>query len=220
MRIKPLVALLFWIWKFDDVRRTHCVETLVNQNCSCLMNRLMRFFCIIHECIRPLLLYFEWINFSSFVSRFKLFSSPIKWQEMWAHATIIRFISTNGFAVQVLHYLTASPLSSRPSYPAVAFYCIQVAICSARRSQDFKMTKSMMLSVVALAFLSLGSSKHMQFKDCGKLPTLLHPMQGHYDHVYRVCAPDVIKSKEPLKVLSSSGIRGIKFIPVYNFPAQ
>ena len=28
------------------------------------------------------------------------------------------------------------------------------------------------------------------------------------------------KTKEPLKVLSSSGIRGIKFISVYNFPAQ
>ena len=28
------------------------------------------------------------------------------------------------------------------------------------------------------------------------------------------------KTKEPLKVLSSSGIRGTKFIPVYNFPAQ
>ena len=36
----------------------------------------------------------------------------------------------------------------------------------------------------------------------------------------RVCAPDVIKTKEPLKVLSSSDIRGTKFIPVYNFPAQ
>ena len=156
-------------------------------------------------------------NFWQSFRRYLMISWGGVWQEMWAHATIIRFISTNGFAV---HYLTASPLSSRPSYPAVAFYCIQVAICSARRSQDFKMTKSMMVSVVALAFLSLGSSKHMQFKDCGKLPTLLHPMQGHYDHVYRVCAPDVIKTKEPLKVLSSSGIRGIKFIPVYNFPAQ
>ena len=28
------------------------------------------------------------------------------------------------------------------------------------------------------------------------------------------------KTKELLKVLSSSGIRGTKFIPVYNFPAQ
>ena len=28
------------------------------------------------------------------------------------------------------------------------------------------------------------------------------------------------KTKEPLKVLSSSGIRGTKFIPAYNFPAQ
>ena len=25
MRIKPLVALLFWIWEFDDVRRTHSI---------------------------------------------------------------------------------------------------------------------------------------------------------------------------------------------------
>ena len=33
---------------------------------------------------------------------------------------------------------------------------------------------------------------------------------------------DILKSKtkEPLKVLSSSGIRGTKFIPVYNFPAR
>ena len=41
---------------------------------------------------------------------------------------------------------------------------------------------------------------------------------------YRVCAGDVIKAKsktkEPLKVLSSSGLRGSKFIPVYNVPAQ
>ena len=28
------------------------------------------------------------------------------------------------------------------------------------------------------------------------------------------------KTKEPLKHLSSSGLRGSKFIPVYNFPAQ
>ena len=35
--------------------------------------------------------------------------------------------------------------------------------------------------------------------------------------VDRVCAPDVIKFS---KVLSSSGIRVTKFIPVYNFPAQ
>ena len=31
---------------------------------------------------------------------------------------------------------------------------------------------------------------------------------------------DSINSKEPLKVLSSSGIRGTKSSPVYNFPAQ
>ena len=29
-----------------------------------------------------------------------------------------------------------------------------------------------------------------------------------------------IQTKEPLKVLSSSSIRGTKFISVYNFPAQ
>ena len=29
-----------------------------------------------------------------------------------------------------------------------------------------------------------------------------------------------IQTKEPLKVLSTSGIRGTKSIPVYNFPAQ
>ena len=51
------------------------------------------------------------------------------------------------------------------------------------------MTKSLMLCVVALTFLSLGSSKHMEFKDCGKLAFPLRflaifiPMQGHYDHV-------------------------------------
>ena len=28
MRIKPLVALLFWIREFDDVRRTHSTEEL------------------------------------------------------------------------------------------------------------------------------------------------------------------------------------------------
>ena len=28
------------------------------------------------------------------------------------------------------------------------------------------------------------------------------------------------KTKEPLKVLSSSGIRGTKFLSFYNFPAQ
>ena len=43
--------------------------------------------------------------------------------------------------------------------------------------------------------------------------------------IFRVCARDVIKflkseTKEPLMVLSSSGIRGTKFISVYNFPAQ
>ena len=37
---------------------------------------------------------------------------------------------------------------------------------------------------------------------------------------YRACARDVIKTEEPLKVLSSSGIRGTKFIPVYKFPTQ
>ena len=40
----------------------------------------------------------------------------------------------------------------------------------------------------------------------------------------RVCARDVVKFSnpklEPLKVLSSSGIRGTKFIPVYNVLAQ
>ena len=47
----------------------------------------------------------------------------------------------------------------------------------------------MMLSVVALAFLSLGSSKHMEFKNCGKFVfphrffAVFVPMQGHYDHV-------------------------------------
>ena len=44
--------------------------------------------------------------------------------------------------------------------------------------------------------------------------------------LYRVCARarDVNKflnpkTKEPLKVFYSSGIRGAKYIPVYNFPA-
>ena len=37
---------------------------------------------------------------------------------------------------------------------------------------------------------------------------------------YRVCTRDVIKSKEPLKVLTSSGIKSTKFILVYNFPSQ
>ena len=45
----------------------------------------------------------------------------------------------------------------------------EVAVCSARRSKDFKMTKSLMLCVVTLTFLCLGSSKHMEFKNCGKL---------------------------------------------------
>ena len=35
-----------------------------------------------------------------------------------------------------------------------------------------------------------------------------------------VCACDVIKSKEPLKVLSSSGKGDTKFISVYNFTAH
>ena len=35
-----------------------------------------------------------------------------------------------------------------------------------------------------------------------------------------VCARDVIKSKEVLKVLSSLGIGGTKFISVYNSPAK
>ena len=38
---------------------------------------------------------------------------------------------------------------------------------------------------------------------------------------YRVCASDVMKFSNPkLKVLSSLGIRGTKFVSVYNFPAQ
>ena len=45
------------------------------------------------------------------------------------------------------------------------------------------------------------------------------------NRAYSVCAGDVIKFsnpklKEPLKVLPSSGLRGSKFIPVSNFPAQ
>ena len=41
-----------------------------------------------------------------------------------------------------------------------------------------------------------------------------------YKAIYTVCACDAFKTKEPLKVLSSSGIRDTKFNPVYNFPAQ
>ena len=38
---------------------------------------------------------------------------------------------------------------------------------------------------------------------------------------YRVCASNShMKTKEPLKFLSSSGVRGTKFISVDNFPAQ
>ena len=70
-------------------------------------------------------------------------------------------------------------------FSTLQLHCTAVHV----KTQDFKMTKSMMLSVVALAFLSLGSSKHMKFKDCGKLAfqlrflTIFVPVQGHRDHV-------------------------------------
>ena len=97
--------------------------------------------------------------------------------------------STNGFAVQ--EYCTIwqrAGCNSCLFQLAVALYS-EVADCFAQRSQDFKMMKSLMLCVVALAFLSLGSSKHMVFKDCGKFAFLLRflaifvPVKGYYDHV-------------------------------------
>ena len=44
----------------------------------------------------------------------------------------------------------------------------------------------------------------------------------HFFHIFFHVTQSILKSKtkEPLKVLSSSGIRGTKFTPVYNFPAQ
>ena len=68
-------------------------------------------------------------------------------------------------------------------FSTLQLHCTAVHV----KTQDFKMTKSMMLTVVALAFLSLGSSKHMKFKNCGKLAfqlrflTIFVPVQGHRD---------------------------------------
>ena len=53
-----------------------------------------------------------------------------------------------------------------------------------------------------------------EFKDLCPFNLLI--MQRTYNSV---CGGDVMKFSNP-KVLSSSGIRGTKFIPVYNFPAQ
>ena len=89
-----------------------------------------------------------------------------------AHATIIRSQCDATFDQWLcrsrVFWQRACYIIKISSYPPVALYS-EVAVYSARRSKDFKMTKSLMLCVVALTFLCLGSSKHMEFKNCGKL---------------------------------------------------
>ena len=98
-------------------------------------------------------------------------------------------LSTNGFAVQ--EYCT---IWQWACYKSI-FSTLKLHRTPNSQSavhvdtQVFKMTKSLMLCVVALAFLSLGSSKHMVFKDCGKFAFPLRflaifvPVKGHYYHV-------------------------------------
>ena len=75
-------------------------------------------------------------------------------------------------------------------------------------------------NVAFAKFTGVHQSENPRFSKCFAVG------EFEYSFHYRVCACDrrrkIPKSKttEPVKVLSSSGIRGTKFIPVYNFPAQ
>lgn len=74
---------------------------------------------------------------------------------------------------------------------------LQVLVCRTRSldTQDFKMAKSVILSVVLLSFLNLSASTHVEFMNCGKLAGLyflaifLPRSLPLYDHVTIMKSP-------------------------------
>ena len=73
------------------------------------------------------------------------------------------------------------------------------------------------LKIPLCEFLARGSCVNRQLHQVYTWPSLVHFETTESIECVRVFKS---KTKEPLKVLSSSCIRGSKFISVYNFPAQ
>ena len=99
--------------------------------------------------------------------------------------------------LRVLHYLTVGLQIIRSFLPCSCI-ALQVLVCRTRSldTQDFKMAKYVMLSVVLLSFLNLSSCTHVKFMDCGKLAGLicflaifLPRSLPLYDHVTVIKSP-------------------------------